>query len=116
MSYDKAFIEEMKQRLLKEKDSLEKDLSRFARPLEKEGEYETIQEDLGTDMDDSATETEINNNNKSLEQSLESNLKDVLDALDKIDTQRYGLCEQTGREIPEDRLRALPAARICADS
>lgn len=116
MSYDKEFVEEMKAMLLREKESLEKDLSRFARPAGETGEYDTIEENLGTDIDDSATETEINENNRSLEWSLEKRLRDVLDALEKIEVGTYGICEKTGREIPEDRLRALPTARVCADA
>lgn len=116
MSYDASFLEGMKKRLLEEKLSLEADLSRFARPAEGEGNYETIEEDLGTDMDDSATETEINDNNRSVEVSLESRLKDVLDALEKIENGTYGICEKTGMEIPRERLEALPTARTRADA
>lgn len=116
MSYDAEFVERMKEKLLAEKQSLENDLSRFARPTGEAGEYETIDENLGSDIDDSATETEINNNNQSLEHSLEAKLKDVLDALEKISVGTYGICEKTGREIPKDRLEALPMARVCADA
>jgi RNA polymerase-binding transcription factor DksA len=115
MSYDAEFVEKMREKLVKEKKSLENDLARFARPVGEEGEYETIQENLGSDMDDSATETEINDNNKSLERSLEAKLKDVLDALEKIEVGTYGVCEKTGRDIPKDRLEVLPMARVCAD-
>lgn len=115
MAYDAEFIGTMKHKLLEEKASLEEQLSRFARPAEGEGNYETIVEDLGSDMDDSATETEINDNNRSLEVSLEATLKDVLDALEKIEVGTYGICEKTGREIPRERLEALPSARTRAD-
>ncbi len=115
MAYDKEFLENMRERLLEEKKSLENDLSRFAKPFGEEGEYRTIEENLGSDMDDSATETEINDNNRSLERSLEANLRDALDALAKIDAGTYGICEKTGREIPRERLEALPMARTCAD-
>lgn len=115
MSYDKEFLERMKSVLLREKESLERDLSRFARPAGDEGEYTTIEENLGTDIDDSATETEINENNRSLERSLEAKLKDVLDALEKIESGTYGICEKTEREIPRERLEVLPMARTCAD-
>lgn len=115
MAYNKEFLENMRKRLLEEKKSLESDLSRFAKPAGEEGEYRTVEENLGSDMDDSATETEINDNNRSLERTLEASLKDVLDALEKINVGTYGICEKTGREIPEDRLEVFPMARTCAD-
>ena len=115
MPYDKEFIERMRGSLLEEKNSLEKELLRFARPTEGEGNYEMIEENLGDDMEDAATEAEINSNNRPLEQSLEAKLKDVLEALQKIETGTYGVCEKTGREIPKERLEALPMARVCAD-
>ena len=116
MLYDAVFVESMKRRLMEEKASLEKDLLRFARPTDGKGDYETIEEDLGTDMDDSATETEINDNNRSVEITLESRLKDVLDALEKIEKGKYGICEKTGLDIPRNRLEALPTARTRADA
>ena len=46
-----------------------------------------------------------------------SNLKvrynDVKDALHKIETTGYGVCEVCGEKIEEDRLEANPAARTC---
>lgn len=116
MIYDTPFIESMKQKLLEEKSLLEGDLLRFSRPVDGAGNYEPIEEDLGNDMDDSATETEINDNNRSLETTLQGRLHDVLDALAKIESGTYGLCEKTGLPIPKERLEALPTARTRADA
>ncbi len=44
---------------------------------------------------------------------LEKQLKDVDDALAKIDDGTYGTCETCGAQIEEDRLNANPAARTC---
>src|SRR5262245_26540595 len=40
-------------------------------------------------------------------------LRDVDDALAKIDAGTYGRCESCGGEIAKDRLDAMPAARLC---
>jgi DnaK suppressor protein len=38
-------------------------------------------------------------------------LRDVRDALQRMDAGIYGLCEECGKPIPLERLRAYPAAR-----
>lgn len=43
--------------------------------------------------------------------TLESRLKDVDAALEKIASGKYGICESSGEEIEIERLRANPAAR-----
>jgi len=45
--------------------------------------------------------------------SLTETLRDVDDALAKLDAGTYGRCEQCGGEIGEARLEAMPAARLC---
>ena len=42
-------------------------------------------------------------------------LRDVVDALLKIDTGAFGDCERCGESIAEKRLEALPFARYCID-
>jgi RNA polymerase-binding protein DksA len=37
------------------------------------------------------------------------------DALERVDAGAYGRCEQCGREIPPERLTAVPTARTCVD-
>jgi RNA polymerase-binding transcription factor DksA len=45
--------------------------------------------------------------------SLRDTLSDIDDALAKIDAGTYGLCEQCSEAIPDARLEAMPAARLC---
>jgi DnaK suppressor protein len=40
-------------------------------------------------------------------------LREVEHALAKFDSGEYGLCESCGQPIPEARLEAKPAARLC---
>jgi RNA polymerase-binding protein DksA len=47
--------------------------------------------------------------------SLRETLGDIDNALAKIDAGTYGICEQCGRPIGEDRLEAMPAARLCIE-
>ena len=42
-------------------------------------------------------------------------LRDVLDALDRIEKGTYGICEGSGKPIPTKRLEAFPSARYCVE-
>lgn len=45
----------------------------------------------------------------------ESELAEIQAALAKLDTGKYGQCEECGSEISAERLEALPAARYCVE-
>jgi RNA polymerase-binding transcription factor DksA len=45
--------------------------------------------------------------------SLQESLAEILDALQKLDTGTYGLCESCGDRIAPARREAKPAARLC---
>ncbi|HTY24926.1 MAG TPA: TraR/DksA family transcriptional regulator, partial [Desulfomonilaceae bacterium] len=40
-------------------------------------------------------------------------IKEIEDALERIKHGEYGICEECGEPIPEQRLRLFPAARLC---
>ena len=42
-------------------------------------------------------------------------LREVTDALARVDRGAYGACQTCGRPIPEDRLEAVPATRFCVE-
>ncbi len=42
-------------------------------------------------------------------------LRDIMDALDRIDQGTYGICEGSGKLIPKKRLEAFPSARYCVE-
>jgi RNA polymerase-binding transcription factor DksA len=50
---------------------------------------------------------------EALSGSLTDSLREVEDALAKLDDGSYGKCESCGGPIPEARLEAKPAARLC---
>ena len=70
------------------------------------------------DMDiDRADENELADkmeeleDNKGILDSLEKQLRDIHDALEKIGNDTYGVCEISGEPIEHERLEANPAAR-----
>jgi RNA polymerase-binding transcription factor DksA len=44
---------------------------------------------------------------------IEAELKDIDDALRRLDAGTYGICEACGKPIEEERLEARPWARFC---
>lgn len=46
---------------------------------------------------------------------LQQNRKAIVAALERIDAGTYGLCERCGREIPFERLEAVPSTFLCVD-
>lgn len=108
---DQKTLDELREKLIAEKDQLEGELERFAKKTS-EGEYKTdFPDDIGNRRDENATEVEEYTDKLALEDSLETQLKAVLDALKKMDEGTYGTDENTGEDIDINRLQAYPAAR-----
>lgn len=109
-------ISQFKKRLEEEAKNVEKELGDLGWKNPKTGEWDTA----ATDIDQSATEgDELADRQEEYEEHqeeiapLEARLKDIKDALDKIEEGTYGVCEKSGEEIELDRLEANPAARTC---
>jgi DnaK suppressor protein len=114
---DKKLIEELKIKLEAEKNSLEKELGSFAKKDDSpKGDWETKYPNREDgDREEEADEVQEYENLVSIEQRLELKLRDIDLALEKIEKGTYGKCENCDKEISEDRLRALPEARVCFD-
>jgi RNA polymerase-binding transcription factor DksA len=50
-----------------------------------------------------------------LEEGAQATLRDIEDALGKIEEGSYGVCEVCGEPIGAERLSAIPWARLCID-
>ncbi len=99
-----------KEKLFKEKTRIETELSGFA-DKKSDGDYKTRYVDIGDEVEDNIEEYRQHDVNLSLEKNLEAGLKDVNDALMRMDKGIYGICEGTGEPIKLERLEAYPAAR-----
>ncbi|MFA5986450.1 MAG: hypothetical protein WC819_03840 [Parcubacteria group bacterium] len=112
MAIDDKTMQELKEMLIAEKAQLDGELARLGKKQNEKGDYETtFSENLGEHDEENATEVEQYVDNLAVEQSLETQLKDVIDALEKMEKGTYGTDEETGEEINLDRLKAYPAAR-----
>lgn len=78
-------------------------------------------EDLGDErgvenhLGDQASETYDRELEEGLDEGVRDTLRQIDDALKRIDDGTYGLCEVDNKPIPEDRLRALPWATRCIE-
>ena len=68
-----------------------------------------------SDKNEAADQEEELENAASIEYNLESRLRDVNEALEKMRQGKYGICAVGGEPIDEKRLRANPAAITCVN-
>ena len=83
-----------------------------------EGDWEAKSTDLDSDSADeneTADVMESLDENKAILEQLEIQLIQVESALGKIEGGTYGKCNACGKDIPEARLNANPAALTCMD-
>lgn len=92
------FTEEMKMKLLAEKQRLSGDLQGLS-----------VHTEVGTEYDENATEIQIDEANQDVRAVMERDLAKIDKALAKIEAGTYGT-DDDGNEIPEERLRVLPWA------
>lgn len=113
----KKFLTEQKNKLQEEKAKLETELAGFAKEAPREkGDWETRMPDFNMgsgNLEDEADEVEEFSTNLALTSNLESELQDVILALEKIKKGKYGLCEKCQKSIAMDRLKVYPKARYC---
>ncbi len=53
--------------------------------------------------------------NMALEVNEESQLKDIEDAIERLETDAYGSCQYCGKPINEERLDIVPYTKLCID-
>jgi RNA polymerase-binding transcription factor DksA len=92
------FIDEMRTKLLAEKERLSADIAGSPEHTE-----------IGEDYDENAQEVEADDVNSSVRARVQSDLDKIIRALEKIEAGTYGT-DDDGNEISEERLRAIPWA------
>jgi RNA polymerase-binding protein DksA len=108
-------IQIQKTKLEAEKKLVETELKDLGQ-VDQKGDWEATPEAQSApepDENDLADRTEDFEERSATLNVLEARLKDIQDALKKIEDGTYGICEVCGKPIEEDRLEANPAARTC---
>lgn len=112
-------MEHFKKLLEAEQKELEEDLAQLGRINPDDDEdWEVVKEDLNvltSDFNELADEFEEFESDAAILNELEVRLNEVKHALKKIEKGAYGICEVSGKEIPEERLEVNPAARAHVD-
>ncbi len=117
--YTPEFIDNQKQRLIEDKDKIEKELSDIAVYNKAEGKYVPKFDEFNKgdveDNEESADEATNYEENISITRDLVTSLEEIKVALRSIEDGNYGYCENDNDYISEERLRAYPAAAVCID-
>lgn len=113
--------EKLKEKLKEEKVRLVEELGAMGKIVNKEtGDWEASPEDEMNfqevqDEADMAERAEDFEERSSKVNLLEKRLQDINQALEEIETDKYGVCKSCGKTIEEDRLVANPAAQTCKE-
>jgi DnaK suppressor protein len=105
---DEKFVQSQKEKL----EALQGELRRVRDGLEEdardraEDEGDLSEHDAG-DMSRSIYNREMD---ATVSQAMERRLEDIERALEKVEEGTYGICDDTGEEIPRGRLEAVPEA------
>ncbi len=112
---DKTLQEKFKERLLKEKEKVQKRITHM-----EEGATEVPVQDSISELSmydnhpaDLGSETFERSKDLALRDQAEIHLSKIEDALSNIEQGTYGTCDICGAEIPMDRLEAMPSTTMC---
>jgi len=111
---NQELLKQAKQVLEQEKVRLENELLSIADKKDSvPDDFDSRYPNWGDDLDSNAAEVDNYSSRLGIEKNLESLLQATSKALQKIEDNTYGKCEQCGGEIQEARLQAYPAATFC---
>lgn len=103
--------DELKEKLEDEKKNLERQLVVYSM----EDPLLGPDKDPAHNLEDSPTEAEGHERVVATKRELEQRLREVEDALDKIQKGDFGKCKNCGKAISRERLDALPTAKYCLE-
>lgn len=102
-------MKSLKDMLLRMREELVREIARRSR----ESKGKTTQ-DIG-DILDSVSEERSRELDMLLTDREKQKLKQIDDALERIEENLYGLCEECGVKIPKARLKVVPFAKYCVE-
>jgi len=110
------FIKKAELSLKEKKAHLEQELSGFAKKDPGlRGDWDTkYPRTPEGGLEEAAGEVEEYSTNLHIEFSLEKQLQEVNAALERIEKNQYGICENCKKEIAQERLIAIPESSHCA--
>jgi DnaK suppressor protein len=97
------------------RDQLQEERARLREQLARLGHGDDANLAFDENFADSGQVTAERGEVEALSGQLAETLTDIEDALAKFENGTYGECESCHRRIPEARLEAMPAARLCIE-
>jgi DnaK suppressor protein len=107
---DQQTVDRLRERLETERDEVRRQLDDLGARRDAEGIEDPELDEGFADAGQAAAERA---SLLTLVRSLRDTLRDVEQALGRMDAGTYGLCERCGQPIADERLEALPAAPLC---
>lgn len=116
---DKKILKQLKEKLKAEKKKLTQELKSFAKKDPRiKGNWLTrfpLFSAGRSHPDEKAEELEDYENLLPVERVLETRLKDIEEALERINKRTYGKCVNCSKEIRIKRLEIVPEAKLCSE-
>ena len=112
---DQATIKQIKKGLLERKSQILKDMNDISGQPGKENGSNVKFPEYGDKSDENAQEIGEYTTNLATEKVLESTLRDITNALDRIEKGTYGICRYCKKPIGKKRLLARPVASACVE-
>ena len=98
------------------KDTLLKRLDELEHSIDNDEEFETTElSNYDNHPADNATDLTDKHTRLALRRHYEDEIADIKEALTAIDEGTYGKCTECGKEIPLERLEAIPSATTCVE-
>ncbi len=110
---DSQTLKTITQKLHEEKARLEEELKELGHRGTSTGAQDADFPSFGDKEDENAAEVALYGDNLSLEQDLDRELRDVKNALTRINDGSYGTCKYCKKEIALPRLLARPESSSC---
>ena len=112
---NKQELEKFKKRLLEDRERILADINGLENDtLDREGRYSSDNRSrYASHIADAADQDYTRSFNLNLASNERRILREIDEALDKIEAGTIGVCESCGGRIPLKRLRAKPSARHC---
>lgn len=107
---EKAFVDQMKEKLLLLKEEIVSNL------MSESKDFETLVRDMDPkDLVDVAADDIDRKTLETLGSQDVKRLRLIDSALSRIKNERYGVCMRCNKKIPRERLEAIPYALMCID-
>jgi DnaK suppressor protein len=107
---DQQTVDRLRERLETERGEVRRQLDDLGARRDAEGIEDPELDEGFADAGQAAAERA---NLLTLVRSLRDTLQDVEQALERMEAGTFGRCERCGEPIADERLEALPAARLC---